>query len=162
MRVGEITMDLYSIFKLLNIEYKEIEHDPVFTIEQAQIVKGKIDGIGCKNLFLTDKKGKYILAVFEENKKVDIKRIQSLVSITHLSFAPSTELKSILNVEPGNVAPFGIINDIDNRVLFVIDNSLRDKKLLFHPNVNTKTISITFNDLIRFIEYSAHEYLFLE
>ena len=149
-------MDLYEVFKKLNIEFKEIEHKAVFTIEQAQGIKNKIDGLGCKNLFLTDKNGKYILIVLSENKKANIKQIEKIVNTSHLSFAKETELKSILQLEQGSVTPYGILND--NKVMIVIDNDLKGKKLLFHPNVNTKTISISYDDLIKFIEFEKHNY----
>ena len=151
-------MDLYEVFKKLNIEFKEIEHEAVFTIEQAQGIKNKIDGLGCKNLFLTDKNGKYILIVLSENKKANIKQIEKIVNTSHLSFAKETELKSILQLEQGSVTPFGILNDNDNKVMIVIDKDLKGKKLLFHPNVNTKTISISYDDLIKFIEFEKHNY----
>lgn len=151
-------MDLYEVLKKLNIEFKEIEHKPVFTIEQAQEIKGKIEGIGCKNLFLTDKRGKYILLVLNENKKANIKQIEKIVNTSHLSFAETTELKSILQLEQGSVTPFGILNDKDNKVMLVIDKDLKGKKLLFHPNVNNKTISISYDDLIEFIEFEKHNY----
>lgn len=151
-------MDLYEVFKKLNIEFKEIEHEAVFTIEQAQGIKDKIEGVGCKNLFLTDKNGKYILIVLNENKKANIKQIEKIVNTSHLSFAKETELKSILQLKQGSVTPFGILNDNDNKVMIVIDNDLKGKKLLFHPNVNTKTISISYNDLIKFIEFEKHNY----
>ena len=151
-------MDLYEVFKKLNIEFKEIEHEAVFTIEQAQGIKNKIDGLGCKNLFLTDKNGKYILIVLSENKKANTKQIEKIVNTSHLSFAKETELKSILQLEQGSVTPFGILNDNDNKVMIVIDKDLKGKKLLFHPNVNTKTISISYDDLIKFIEFEKHNY----
>ena len=151
-------MDLYEVLKKLNIEFKEIEHDAVFTIEQAQGIKDKIEGLGCKNLFLTDKNGKYILIVLSENKKANIKQIEKIVNTSHLSFAKETELKSILQLKQGSVTPFGILNDNDNKVMIVIDNDLKGKKLLFHPNVNTKTISISYDDLIKFIEFEKHNY----
>ena len=151
-------MDLYEVFKKLNIEFKEIEHEAVFTIEQAQGIKNKIDGLGCKNLFLTDKNGKYILIILSEDKKANIKQIEKIVNTSHLSFAKETELKSILQLEQGSVTPFGILNDNDNKVMIVIDNDLKGKKLLFHPNVNTKTISISYDDLIKFIEFEKHNY----
>ena len=151
-------MDLYEVFKKLNIEFKEIEHEAVFTIEQAQGIKNKIDGLGCKNLFLTDKNGKYILIVLSENKKANIKQIEKIVNTSHLSFAKESELKSILQLEHGSVTPFGILNDNDNKVMIVIDKDLKGKKLLFHPNVNTKTISISYDDLIKFIEFEKHNY----
>ena len=34
-------MNIYDIFKQLNIEFKEKEHEPIFTIEQAQNIKNK-------------------------------------------------------------------------------------------------------------------------
>ena len=151
-------MDLYKVFKKLNIEFKEIEHEAVFTIEQAQGIKDKIEGLGCKNLFLTDKNGKYILIILSEDKKANIKQIEKIVNTSHLSFAKETELKSILQLEQGSVTPFGILNDNDNKVMIVIDKDLKGKKLLFHPNVNTKTISISYDDLIKFIEFEKHNY----
>ena len=151
-------MDLYEVLKKLNIEFKEIEHKAVFTIEQAQGIKDKIEGLGCKNLFLTDKNGKYILLVLSENKKANIKQIEKIVNTSHLSFAKETELKNILQLEQGSVTPFGILNDNDNKVMIVIDKDLKGKKLLFHPNVNTKTISISYDDLIKFIEFEKHNY----
>lgn len=153
-------MKLYEILDKLNISYEEIEHEPVFTIEQAQNIKNKINGMGCKNLFLTDKKGKYFLVIIEENKKANIKEIENIIGTRHLSFANNEELREILSLEQGSVTPFGIINDVENKVKLVIDNDLKDKKLLFHPNINTKTLSITHDDLIKFIEFEQHNYIF--
>lgn len=153
-------MNLYEILKKLDINFEEIEHEPVFTVEQAQVIKNNIEGTGCKNLFLTDKNGKYILVILEENKKANIKQIEKIVNTVHLSFADVSELQNVLKLEKGSVSPLGIINDIDNRVVIIIDKDLKEKKLLFHPNINTKTISITYEDLIKFIEFERHNYFF--
>ena len=147
-------MNLYEIFKQLNIEFKEVEHKPVFNIEQAQSIKEKIEGTGCKNLFLTDKKGKYVLVILEENKKANMKKIAKIINTSHLSFAENSELTNILNLEQGSVTPFGILNDIDNQVILVIDKDLKNKKLLFHPNINTKTISISYDNLIKLLHHA--------
>ena len=61
--------ELYGLLKMLGISYEEIEHEAVYTIEQAQRIKRMTDGAGCKNLFLTDRKGGYILAVLQEDKR---------------------------------------------------------------------------------------------
>lgn len=154
-------MNIYEILKELNIQYEEIEHEKVFTVEQAQNVKSKIEGIGCKNLFLTDRKGKYILVVLEDSKKANIKELAQISNTNRLSFASDEELKNILKLEQGSVTPLGIINDIDNKVLIIIDKSLEHKKLLVHPNINTRTISIKYDDLIRFIEFKNHKYILI-
>ena len=79
--------------------------------------------------------------------------------VAHLSFASIEELKNILNLEQGSVTPLGIINDEKNMVTIVIDKELQGKRLLVHPNTNKKTLSINYNDLIKFIEFEKHKYL---
>ena len=152
-------MDLYKILNKLNIDYKEIEHETVYTIEQAQNIKGSICGVGCKTLFLTDKKGKYFLLMLNENKRANIKELTKILKVSKLSFASSEELKNILNLEQGSVSPLGIIYDSENLVTLIIDKDLKDKKILVHPNTNTKTVSIDYNDLIKFIENENHYYI---
>ena len=152
-------MNLYEILDKLNIKYEEVEHEAVFTAEQAQFIKVEIEGIGCKNLFLTDKKGKYFLVLMEDNKKANIKEIAKITGASHLSFASKDELEKILLLKQGSVTPLGIINDIENKVILVIEKELKDKKLLLHPNTNTKTIAINYKDLIKFIEFGKHKYI---
>lgn len=152
-------MDLYTILSNLGIAYEEVEHDPVYTVEQAQSIKSKISGIGCKNLFLTDhRRTKYLLVILEESKQADLKQIAAVAETSRLSFASNEELHEILRLSPGSVSPFGIIHDIGNRVTLLIDADLQGKRLLFHPNINTKTMAISFDDTRRFIEYASHAY----
>ena len=154
-------MDLYKILKELNIEYEEISHEKVMTVEEAMKLENMIDGIGSKNLFLTDKKN-YYLIILEENKRANIKELVNILGCKKLSFASSERLKEVLDLEEGSVTPFGIINDKDNKVVLVIDKDLVGKRLLFHPNTNTKTMSVTYDDLIKFIEYEKHKYILEE
>ena len=149
---------LYEILKELNIEYEEVSHEKVMTVEEAMKLENMIEGIGSKNLFLTDKKN-YYLIILEENKRANIKELANILECKKLSFASSERLKEVLDLEEGSVTPFGIINDKDNKVVLVIDKDLIGKKLLFHPNTNTKTMSINYDDLIKFIEYEKHKYV---
>lgn len=149
---------LYEILKELNIEYEEVSHEKVMTVEEAMNLENMIDGIGSKNLFLTDKKN-YYLVILEENKRANIKELANILECKKLSFASSERLKEVLDLEEGSVTPFGIINDKDNKVVLVIDKDLIGKKLLFHPNTNTKTMSINYDDLIKFIECEKHKYV---
>lgn len=152
-------MNLYEVLNKLEINYKEISHEKVMTVEEAKHIENMIEGIGGKNLFLTNKKGKYVLVLMDEDKKANIKDISKLVGISHLSFAHKEDLMNVLGLEEGSVTPLGIINDKDNLALIIIDEYLKDKKILVHPNTNTKTMSLQYNDLIKYIEYLNHEYL---
>lgn len=154
-------MDIYEVLKKLDIKYEEVEHEPVFTAEQSQKIKQQIFGVGCKNLFLTDRKGNYYLYLIDDSKKANLKEAGKKVNVSHFSFATEEELKSIMKLEKGSVTPLGIINDVDNVVKILMDEDLKDKMLLMHPNVNTKTLAMSFDDLIKFINYTNHEYLFV-
>jgi Ala-tRNA(Pro) deacylase len=58
----------------------------------------------------------------------------------------------------GSVTPLGIINDEDNKVTLLLDKELKSEKVLMHPNINTRTLSLHYNDLLKFIEYTNHKY----
>lgn len=64
-------MNIYEVLDKLNIKYDEVEHEAVYTVEDLQNIDiaSKIDGVGCKNLFLKDSRGKYFLAILPEDKK---------------------------------------------------------------------------------------------
>ncbi len=153
---------LYKILKELNINFTEIEHEPVYTIEEAKKIKTKIVGDGTKSLFLKDKKQNFYLYILDENKKADLKSLAKILATSKLSFGNSIELKDVLGLENGGITPLGIINNLDHNITILISECLQDHFLLFHPNVNTKTISIFYNDLIKFINYYQNPYLIIK
>lgn len=154
-------MDIYDILKKLNINYSEIEHEALYTVEDAKKIVNMIDGLGCKNLFLKDKDNYYIY-ILKDDKKADLKLLSKLINSSKLHFASEEELYNILGLTKGSVTPFGIINDKSHLVTILLDKDLENKKLLFHPNINTKTISIDYSDLVKFIEYQNNKYIIIE
>lgn len=154
-------MNIYDVLDKLSISYEEITHDAVKTVKEAKEIENMIDGVPVKNLFLTDNENSYYLIMLEAHKRADLKKITRLVNKKHLSFASVNDLKDILKLDPGSVTPLGIINDRDNKVKIVIDKDLVKKKILVHPNVNIKTISINFDVLIMFIKYENHDYILM-
>lgn len=152
---------LFEILDKLEIKYELLEHEAVYTVDEAKELDNMLEGIGCKNLFLTNKKDKYFLVMIHEDKRANIKEIESLVDCKHLSFGKEEDLKEVLGLEAGSCTPLGIVNDKDNKVVLVFDKDLVDKKILCHPNRNTATLSLEFSDLIKFIEYLEHKYLYM-
>lgn len=155
-------MTIYDILDELKISYEEISHKAVFTVEEANAIEEQINGVGCKNLFLTNKKGKYYIYVLEDSKQANLKELQSFLNEKRLSFGKEEELNEILNLTKGSVTPLGIINDKANLVTILLDKDLIDKRILAHPNVNTKTVSLEYQDLIKIIEYTNHNYIIIE
>lgn len=153
-------MDIYALLSSLQIEYQSAEHSPVYTVADAQALHTQLPGTGCKNLLLVDKKSQAVyLLLLEEQKKADLKAVARLVGAAHLRFATEEELMEILSLTPGSVSPLGLVNDPSHRVTVLIDSALRGQRILCHPNINTRTLSIAYDDLIRFFRHLGHEYL---
>lgn len=152
-------MEILNILNDLNIKYELLSHQAVYTVEEAKQIENMIKGIGCKNLFLKDKHKNYFILVLEENKRANLKELASYLKVSKLSFATAEELKEILNLEPGSVTPLSIINDKENLVTLILDQELKNNNILVHPNTNTKTLSLLFEDLIKFIEHANHKYI---
>lgn len=148
-----------NLLDKLNIKYNIFEHKPVFTSIEAKFIKDHISGIGCKNLFLKSNTNKYYLFILPDDLLGNIKSLEKFLNIKKLHFVSAEELKQILGLMPGGVTPLGIINDTSNLVTIIIDASLVNKTLLMHPDTNTKTLAIKYNDLIKYIKYLNHDYL---
>lgn len=158
--VNENEKRVYEVLENLNIKYTRYEHEPVFTVEQAKKIDGSIPGAKCKNLFLKNSKGdKYYLYILNEDKRADLKTLSKQIESTRLSFASEEELYEYLKLTPGSVTPFGIVNDSESKVIVLIDKELISEEIIaFHPNVNTATISISYEDLEKFIRYEKNSF----
>ncbi len=118
----------------------------------------------CKNLFFRDNHGKnHFLVVFDYYKKLDIKKLSEILGRGSLSFASGWRLEKYLDLTPGFLSVFGILNDKENHVKVVIDKDIdTEKQLSFLPNTEGGSfISLCFSDLIQFVE-SAGNKVFVE
>lgn len=149
---------IYKVLETYHIPYKEIEHKPVYTVEEAQKIKGDIEGVGCKNLFLKDKQGHFYLYLLEDSKTADFKQLEKILHTSKLTFATEEELSEHLGLLKGSVTPLGIIYDNEKKVTILLDSELEGKSLLMHPLTNTKTISMEYSDLLMFITNEDHKY----
>ena len=62
-----------------------------------------------------------------------------------------------LGLTPGSVSPFGLLNDADGSVRVLIDRDLKEaERLIFHPNINTASVIVSWQDLERFLATRAN------
>lgn len=149
-------IDIYEVLNKLNIEYQMVEHEEVFTAEQSKHIKNMVEGVGGKTLFLKDKNN-YYLYLLDDERQANLKFLSKSLNIGRLSFGNEDELYDKLKLKKGSVTPLGIIND-NSSVILIIDKTLKGKKILTHPNINTATVSIRYDDLIKFIKYCNNTY----
>jgi len=142
----------------LGIRAQTHTHAPLRTVEESRRLRGDLPGAHCKNLFLKDKKGALWLVVTLEHRQVDMTRLARRIGAARLSFGRAELLREVLGVEPGAVSPFALANDGERRVRVVLDAEMMRMPLLnYHPLVNTRTTSLSAEDLTRFIAACGHE-----
>ena len=145
--------DLLTTLSKNNIQYDVYEHPSLYTVEESKKLRGKIEGIHTKNLFLKNKKNNFFLFSCQESTIVDLKQLKKALNLGNISFARDLYLKNILGVKPGSVTPFGLINDQNNEIKFFLDKKiLYHKKVNFHPLVNTSTVSLDIKDFLLFMK----------
>jgi Ala-tRNA(Pro) deacylase len=116
-----------------------------------------IGGAHSKNLFLKDKKDNFFLVSIIDQKRVDLKILSKRYGKGGLSFATAECLKALLDLMPGSVTPYGLLNDIENKVTFILDEDFLSHSLInFHPLRNDMTVSVAPNDFLTFCTRIDH------
>jgi Ala-tRNA(Pro) deacylase len=163
-RMSEQTQRVYDVLDGLGITYEKYEHPPVFTAEEAAEHWKGIPATRVKNLFLRNKKGdRHYLVILGVEKQADLRHLVQVIGDDRLSFGSPDRLLARLGLTPGSVSPFGLINDTDGSVRVIIDADLRAaERLVFHPNINTASLSISFADFEKFLAARSNIVRFLK
>ena len=137
----------------LGIAVDRYEHPPIATGDEGLVHWAGIDAVHCKNLFLRNQKGtRHYLVILPVTKRADLRMVAEQVGDGKLSFASAERLQRYLSVTPGSVSPFGLIHDVDHHVRVFLDRDLKvAPRVSFHPNINTRTLVLTFVDFERYL-----------
>ena len=134
------------------IKYKIHEHPAVFTVAESKGIEAiqKIPGMRSKNLFLRDEKHNFYLVCMPGEKRLNIRHLEKKLSVKKLNFASPEDLKLELNLTPGSVSIFAMINAKSTKL--IIDQEIWNAKITgFHPNINTATLEIQHEDFTKFV-----------
>ncbi len=143
---------LINLLKEKKYDFEVHEHNPLFTVQDSVDFRGKIEGAHSKNLFLKNKKKNFYLLSCEENDEFNLKNISKALNLGNVSFAKKEYLEQYLGIKPGSVSPFALLNDKHNDVVFFLEKTLYEAKLInFHPLVNTLTITMQTQNFIKFM-----------
>ena len=125
----------------------------MFSSEDVALHWKDIPATPVKNLFLRNKKGdRHYLVILGVDKQADLRQLVKVIGDDRLSFGSPERLMAHLGVTPGSVSPFGLIHDRLGTVRVIVDRDLRSaERLIFHPNDNTASLTISFADFERFL-----------
>jgi Ala-tRNA(Pro) deacylase len=83
-----------------------LRHEPVFTSEQAAVVRGTSLASGAKALVV--KAGdRFVLLVLPADRKLDSRKARDVLHVKALRFASKDEVQELTSLQPGSIPPFG-------------------------------------------------------
>ena len=149
--------DLLAYLDRIGVGWTRHAHAPVFTVEEAQVLRGELPGAHSKNLFLKAKDGALWLAVCREDRRIRIRDLERALGAKKMSFGAADLLKATLGVNPGSVTPFALINDPQGLVKVALDAQMMRAEILnFHPMRNDATLAVSKDGLRRFLAETGH------
>ncbi len=143
---------LIAFFDAHGVDHATTDHEAVFRVGEGEGIKDGIPGAHTKNLFLKDAKGRLWLISAKDDTVIDLKRLHPVIGSARLSFGPAELMVETLGVTPGSVTAFGLVNDAEGRITFVLDKALADAdQVNFHPLTNTATTTVSQAGFRRFL-----------
>ena len=98
------------------------------------------------------------MVVAEQDRKINLKALPSVLGSGRLSFGSSERLFENLGVRPGAVTPLSMITGVKNDVKIFFDEDLRKcTKLYVHPLVNDRTLEVAIEGLEKFLKHLGTE-----
>ena len=155
--------EVIEILNKLNIKFDIVNHPAVYTSEEDDFYVKDINCSKAKNLFLAGKSNKnFYLFIIKDTKRLDIKKVSKLTQ-DRLHFASKNSLKEKMNLTPGTVSIFGLINNKEHDIKTYMDKELLNKDIIaFHPNDNTASVTFNPEDIIKIMEKYNKNYMLLE
>lgn len=152
--------DLLQLLNSLAIHYTRFDHPAVFSCEESEEKCPPMPGAHTKQLLLRDKKKqRVILAIVMHDKRVDTRALAKEFDVQSFSFASPELMLELLGVTPGSVTPLGLIFDKEHKVEVIVDeDAWTIGQFLFHPLVNTATLSIDIPGFETFMKHTGHEF----
>lgn len=151
---------VYDLLDELGISYERIDHEPLESMEQCGEADKVLNAMICKNLFLRNaQKTKFYLLMLPGAKKFKTKELSSQINSARLSFAEPEFMEKFLDITPGSVSVFGLINDKEHQVQLLVDKELLECEYIgCHPCINTSSLRLKSEDVFgRFISAVGHD-----
>ncbi|MCL5676261.1 MAG: OB-fold nucleic acid binding domain-containing protein [Patescibacteria group bacterium] len=149
IKTGQKDQSLFeSIKQLLNenkMSYDVLEHEAVYTSQEAAKVRGTKISQGAKALIMVGDK-KPLMVVLPADRKVDFKKLKASCQIKDLKMASAEEVKKIAGVEIGAVPPFGNLMETP---LYLDKNLAKENEIVFNAGMHTKSILMKYSDYLK-------------
>ena len=125
-----------------SIPFEVLEHEPVYTSEQAAEVRGVSLSSGAKAL-ICKINGGYVLFVIPGDRRLATKHVRKELGFKKFRFANEDELLELSGLTPGAIPPFGSLWSIQT----ICDLALaEEEKINFNAGDHCISFSMSFKD----------------
>lgn len=148
-------VNLEEILREQSIYFELYDHDPIYTNEEAVIMKEEkgFTGTETKALFLKGKSGQYYSFITFTTKNTDFKRLKQIVG-EKVSIVKPDEMEEVTGQKVGAVTPLGY----EDSVPIIVDEELfEQEKLVFAPARPDQTVVTLAEDLKKIIALLGNE-----
>ncbi len=144
---------VYDLLDRLGLSYQRIDHEAAMTMEACAAIDESLQATICKNLLLCNRQGTdFYLLMTPGDKAFKTSELSKKIGSSRLSFAKAEAMEALLDITPGSLSVLGLMNDRENRVRLLIDEDvLRGEFIGCHPCVNTSSLRLRTDDLLRTI-----------
>ncbi len=156
---------VYDLFESIGVPFRRVDHDAADTMEDCAAAKAVLGVKICKNLLLCNQqKTRFYLLLMAGDKPFVTKEFSKKIGSSRLSFAPPEFMERFLDITPGSLSVFGLMNDKGGDVTLYIDRDVvADEFFGAHPCINTSTVAVSTRDLLeKIIPATGHEIHFVE
>src|SRR5690242_6428109 len=88
------------------ISFTVLRHAPVYTSEEAAVVRGTPLSSGAKALIVKAGEG-FVLLVLPADRKLDNRKARAGLGVKAFRFASREEVERLTGLQPGAIPPFG-------------------------------------------------------
>ena len=134
------------------VQFHLMEHEPVFTSEEASRVRGTPIEAGAKALVLRAE-GETVHVVLPGDRRVDNAQLRAILGTRTLRFATPEELLTLTGCTPGAVPPFGNLFGLP---VLVDEELARRDNIAFNAGSHTVSIVMRCADFLRLAEARIH------
>lgn len=131
------------------VEYELLEHEPVFTSEEASRIRGTNMNEGAKSLLLKFKSN-FVLVVVPGDSRLSMKKLRKYIHDGKSRFARPEEVIDIMGCEIGACYPVGSVISIRTIVDPIFE---KGEYIAFNPGVHDRTIRMKWKDYLTLGEW---------
>lgn len=157
--------DIANFLLEKNINYRIYNHKPIYSIADGREISEYIGVKPCKTLLLVNRRHQYYMLLTMGDCRISLTDFSRHINSSHLSFASSEALETLLHASPGAVSPLGLIFDTAGTISLCVDKILFQQEFIaLHPCVNNESYVFKTSDFFNLFLPSVNyrEYMIIE